>query len=538
MMAKNFKSYHANQGYLLIAAVILVVVVSFVALVIANISVTESQSTVNQLQTTKAFYIAQAGLQRGIYGLLSEGTGCAAITGDPSYTNVSFGGGTFTVTGTYYAPTSTSLSVDINDTTTTIPVVSLSGYAPFGRVYIGGEAIDYGGTSTSSASCGGLAPCLTNALRGAAGTTAVTHSAGDSLSQNQCHLESSGGIPNLTSPEAKRVVSQEVIISTGQGWIVGDNAAGNDVILNWLGTSWTRSGPHASVPDVDLNGVTFASKTDSSGYAWAVGDRQGGDATIIYWDGANWSRIIPSASVPNKNLNSVTCVDPNHCWAVGDSATFIQWNGTSWINNASVGVSKKNIYDVACVASNDCWAVGKKDGTALIMYWNGSIWSRYAAGTVASDDLYGVTCVDSNNCWVVGKKGTFGYWNGVSWSGITPGGALSNIDMQGVTCNAINDCWAVGDRQGGNATIARWNGATWFRITPAASVNNSDLYNVSCLDANTCWAVGQNKSIAFWNGSIWAGFSPDASVPNAHLRSVIFSEGIRPEAAFWKEKFD
>jgi hypothetical protein len=71
--------------------------------------------------------------------------------------------------GTRYNPTPTALSADIGTVDTTIPVVSTAGYAPHGSITIESETIYYAGTTPTS---------FTGARRGAAGTTAASHSAG------------------------------------------------------------------------------------------------------------------------------------------------------------------------------------------------------------------------------------------------------------------------------------------------------------------------------------------------------------------------
>jgi len=62
--------------------------------------------------------------------------------------------------------TQTALSADINATTTTIPVISTTGYSNEGVIVIENERINYGGITTTS---------FTNCIRGYEGTSATTH---------------------------------------------------------------------------------------------------------------------------------------------------------------------------------------------------------------------------------------------------------------------------------------------------------------------------------------------------------------------------
>jgi len=77
------------------------------------------------------------------------------------------------------------------------------------------------------------------------------------------------------------------------------------VIIRWNGTTWTRMGPYAAVPNIALNSVTCVNNTD----CWAVGNNSGGE-TIIHWDGTAWTRVGPSAAIPNVALRSIAVIGP------------------------------------------------------------------------------------------------------------------------------------------------------------------------------------------------------------------------------------
>src|SRR5439155_8959688 len=75
---------------------------------------------------------------------------------------------------------------------TTVPVTSTAGYAPYGRLLIDSELINY--TSTTATNFNGL-------TRGVGGTTAAAHASGVTVSQNLCVVSSTGAAGN-----AKRIV--------------------------------------------------------------------------------------------------------------------------------------------------------------------------------------------------------------------------------------------------------------------------------------------------------------------------------------------
>jgi hypothetical protein len=49
--------------------------------------------------------------------------------------------------------------------------------------------------------------------------------------------------------------------------------------------------------------------------------------TILHFDGSIWLNVVGPV---NTNLNAVTQVTQQQAWAVGDSATILQWTGFSW----------------------------------------------------------------------------------------------------------------------------------------------------------------------------------------------------------------
>ncbi len=557
MNAKN------ENGFLLISAIILIVIVAFLAVTVGYISTTGSRSSADRIDSANAFYIAQAGLQRAAYGLVSGGIACTGIAGHGDYTNATFSNGQFTVTATEFQPTSTTLASAITSGASVIPVASLTGYSAKGRIVIGNEAINYTGTSTSAGTCG-TAPCFTGAIRGVGGTTAASHSSGASVAQHQCNLVSTGAIPTIASPTGERELTNQVALPTdgsggnGNAWTVGKHK--DDANLGyWNGSTWAQQGPYSGVPNKDLEAIDMINGSDG----WAVGEDEGGDALFVRWNGSIWSRATGSqlnSNVPDKNMYGVSCNSSSDCWAVGDDeggdATFIRWNGTQWSratgSQLNSNVPDKKIYNVDCVDSSDCWAVGEDEGSdATLVHWNGTQWSRATGSQLASNvpdkKLYAVSCSDANNCWAVGEKdggdATFVRWNGTQWSRATGSQLNSNVpdkDMNDVYCIASDDCWAVGDKSG-SENFAYWNGSQWSRVT-GSGVGNKDFNGVSCDAANDCWAVGKNRETAHWDGSSWTGVSASGLL-NEDLQAVDIVEGnssvgLDQRNIIWDEDFD
>ncbi|HCU05671.1 MAG: hypothetical protein A2X77_05100 [Gammaproteobacteria bacterium GWE2_42_36] len=531
MMFKSSCPFKLMRGNLMIAAVILIVIVGFLATTVATMAIVGLTSASRQMDSAKAFYIAKGGLERGIYAVTSQALPCSSVTGNVNLTNISFGGGQFTVTGIGYSPSvPATLSAGITAASTVIPMSTLAGYAPMGRVRIDSESLNYAGTSTS---CGGPAFCLTGARRGVEGSTAAVHALGAVVFQNQCTLTSQGAVSNLASPLAKRSVETDAI-PVQVGWIVG-NASGGETILGWNGSTWIRFGPYAGIPNVSLNGVSVVSSTD----AWAVGNNSGG-ALMIRWNGTTWARVL-GVGLPNQNLNDVFCVNSAVCFAVGNSGTIIQWNGSTWANSPKTGSITFTLNRLTCTSATSCWAVGNASGGETIVVWNGSTWTRSGPyASIANVSLNGVSCASPNDCWIVGNSATFAHWNGTTWSGFAVGPDITPTNMNDVFCTASNNCWGVGNTKTGDALITFWNGTSWARVTPlAASVTTQNLFRVTCAAANNCWSVGVARAMNFFAGSAWTGITPDGSVPNTTLNSVTLlnSGDVTWQVRMWREIF-
>ncbi len=547
-----------QQGFLLIAAVVLIVVGAVLATVIAFLYATSGQSGVDHLRSAQALFIAESGHERGVRALLAPPLGeriaCSDITGDASLTNVAYGKGEYTVTetnsgvalyngGTTASPSVVTLSADITAGQTTIPVSAITGYArpvasddpAGGRVLIDREVIDYSDISNDAAQCGAVAtPCLLGAQRGRDGTTAASHASGTRLGQYQCNLKSEAGVPTLTADDrGKRTLQQGVQLqeawavgavtggatgdfnavyctASNNCWAVGDDGD----IARWDGAKWSNV---TSPTGQNINDVFCVAAND----CWAVADRSGNNFVFVRWNGTTWSTVtVPSGN--RANLNGVYCTAGNNCWAVGDRRNnrFIitRWNGAVW-SDASIPdppgpIGEVDLNAVYCVAANDCWAVGDRQGNYFsFVRWNGITWTASRQFSLFRENLNGVYCTASNNCWAVGQDrfNTFMViirWNGTTWLNQSFNPPGNSRDLNDVFCASANDCWAVGDRDGNNFVFARWNGTAWSKYTVTDAANRENLFGVHCVAANDCWAVGAGDAFIRWDGVNWTVPTP------------------------------
>jgi len=512
----------SQQGFLTIAAVVLIIIFAVIGVVATYLVNSDMLSATNELTSAQALSISEAGLEGGVHQLLiptiASRTACASITGNANLTNDTFTGaaGPFTVTGTGpQSPTASTLSAAITASATTIPLASTATYASAGRIMIDSELIDYMTISGNS---------FINVRRGAGGTTAVAHASGAPVGQYQCTLQSVGGVPSL-SPAGSVIGGGRTTQETAQleeGWAVG--AAGTGIHWNKpTEKTWTTTSIGGTA--AALNAVYALSYAD----AWAVGNSVGGNFTIEHWNGNAWTATAGVGSA--QNLFGIFCTASNNCEAVGTKATILIWNGSAWAAQANPEPGSVQLQSVYCNTAADCWAVGNiQGGSDVILHWNGTTWSLSTA-TGAQNNLNSVWCTGASNCWAVGAARTFVLYNGTTWTTQSVA-ALPNVAYTGVTCVNSSDCWAVGANSGGSVLV-NWNGTAWSRSAiPSTSTN---LNGVSCNSVNSCWAVGASATTLYWDGATWTSIA-NPSGSTALTGVSIIGNATQPTSA-WQEIF-
>ncbi len=353
-----------QRGAILITGIILIVVVALMIATLGFLYVSNLRSSSLHSSSEQAYFAAFSGLERAtrvvnsptISGAVAPDVNrvpCASLIGDASVTAVTLvaNKGQFTVTGgaAVYPATPVTLNGALSNAATVIPVTTLAalgGYSASGRIMIDRELIDYSGTSNVAAVCG-TAPCFVGARRGAAGTTAVLHVTGTRVGQFQCNVQSSGGVPDLTNPTARRVLSQGTQLH--EAWAVGAAgvvAAQSPFIVRFQQTTWNNYDSTAINVNIQLNGISMLSYVDG----FAVGNPGPLAATqpfVARWNGTNWSSINTGLANVNLALNAVTCVSATDCWMVGAAGSgplnqrplIIRWNG-AWSQYNAGAISR------------------------------------------------------------------------------------------------------------------------------------------------------------------------------------------------------
>src|SRR5712691_4549977 len=176
-----------QRGQFLAAGIVLIVVIALMIATLGYLYVSGESAGSLHGQSERAYFAARSGIEYAS-GQYFNGSAGSSLNNS----NVPVGNGTFTLTPTLYAPptlTLTATTAALTAASSSVPVTSTVGYAPYGRILIDSELINY--TSTTATNFNGL-------TRGVGGTTAAAHASSATVSQNLCIVSTAGN--------AKRIV--------------------------------------------------------------------------------------------------------------------------------------------------------------------------------------------------------------------------------------------------------------------------------------------------------------------------------------------
>jgi len=514
-----------QRGYLMIVAVALILIIGVLGVASSALFTANSRANIDQLMSTQAFYIAESGLEAAAYELLTPVLNArgSCASGTVEATNIAVGEGAYTVTvsGPTYA-TGATLTTTVSASATTILVTSTTGYDSAGQIMIDRERMNY--TSTNSTN-------FLNVTRAVSSTTATAHVSGAPVAQYGCSVSSQGGVPSLTfptnagDPYGKRTLGTSIGLQ--DAWIVGNASTGAG--RQFTVERWNRP------TEQQWNNASFANGSASHllavsmmSYAdgWAVGD----SGSFLHWNGTSWTLTTVS---PIGSYYGVYCLTSNNCIAVGDRSggPVIQiWNGSTWTRIIPSGAANNNLRAVHCSDASNCWVVG---ASSAFYQWNGFTWSTVNVSGLNSFTFNSVFCNSSTDCWAVGSNSTFARKNGASWTNFVTG--LPPVQYNSVFCNSSTDCWAVGDVINSRVMIAHWNGTSWSRDA-SNPLPATELVKVTCANTNDCWAIGGQPFIIHYDGTSWTTFST-AGLPSRIINDIDIISPKGQVQTGWQETF-
>jgi hypothetical protein len=260
------------------------------------------------------------------------------------------------------------------------------------------------------------------------------------------------------------------MISYVDGWAVGASVN----FLHWNGSSWASVA--TGLPNVTYNDVFCLAKNNCH----AVGNMAGGSSlrpTIADWNGTTWTATTVTVFGAAGHQQGVHCALPNDCWSVGDIGLttlfsyFYHWNGTAWASSTLAGFAGGDFpfKGVFCTSTTNCWAVG---ASANFAFWNGTSWARVVSN-MPSAQYNSIYCNSASDCWAVGNvsgAALIVHWNGTAWS-LNNSNPTPAVSLNFVTCTGVNDCWAVGASSGSQPGFIHWDGISWITVATTGLPN-------------------------------------------------------------------
>ena len=202
--------------------------------------------------------------------------------------------------------------------------------------------------------------------------------------------------------------------------------------------------------------------------------------------------LCPSQDPSNSTIQGMWAQSATDIWAVGNGATILHYDGTSWtVKPAPLGVSE-NLYGVWASGPNNVWAVG---AFGRILRYDGNVWTNVTSPAVLT--LFGIWGVSPTDIWAAGdsstttSQGTFLHYDGKSWQPITDKG-LGTGQLNSVWADSPNFIYVCGVA----GLLARYDGTTWDTITSGTPVNLHAIWGTpGGITASTIFAVGDSGTI-------------------------------------------
>lgn len=479
-----------QAGFLNILSVAIVIIMGLLTAALVNMVMSSHTASNDTQARNRAYDLAVSAVQAGMYQLTVNTSVCTGA--NQAIQSLSTGEYQYNCSN-YVA--SSKLSGDITSTSTSsLSVVSSTGFAPVGYVNIDSEVIYYNSISGNT---------LLGLRRGMQNTTPASHNgstAPATVSQNEYVVVGMGGSPSIASPMGYYSIAQAATVSGGL-LFAGD---ANGYIYQYNGSSWSLQSTSPVSPAAPIYGISCTASND----CWAVGGAVGepNKSYAYHYNGSNWT----STQVGTNDIKAISCTSASSCQAVGSDGVYaygptcsgvgtcpsaclgtctVKWSGpTSWPLTGG-----SNFTGISCPDATDCWAV-TQGSPGSVFYYNGS-WNVIAVLTASSHRaLYDINCPSTTNCQAVGTGPRAYSYQGspASWSTSRVG--TGNNPITNVSCPSTAYCFAVGGNNGAYA----YNG-TWTTATPAPST----MQSVSCFSSTKCLTGDGSGQFYSFNGSTW-----------------------------------
>ncbi len=242
-------------------------------------------------------------------------------------------------------------------------------------------------------------------------------------------------------------------------------------------TGWA---PMTSNTDKTLRAIWGSSVTD----VYAVGDQ----ATMIHFDGTSWSKVTLPSLPAGTNLTSIWGSSASRIFAVGAPAQVLQYNGSSWSVLATpikatampVGVSGFGDEVLVDTANDGIWA------------FSSAGWSQVAGSTYITLATNGLAAYGPRQ-FVLAGTNTLAFHDAGNWSAVQP---TSGTMWYAAWGSGPKNVWMAGSL----GAVAAWNGRDFAVYALPATVSCRGLWGRA---ENDVYLVGQMSKPAPTGGVIY-----------------------------------
>jgi|GEM_PF-1479762 len=276
--------------------------------------------------------------------------------------------------------------------------------------------------------------------------------------------------------------------------------------LSLLISSISRAQTWAAFTPQPTTSVLWDVYATSAINAWAVGN----NATVLKWNGTTWtSHTLPGGIVSQRfGVWASATTSTVYVCGITTGSQLHKYDGTTWTNEtAATGWGTGSMRSVWGSSDNDVWITGGANGgVGRVFRYNGSTWVNRNAGisnTYSGNRIWGL---NSTHIWTVGSTGAANTGVIYKWNEATTSWDLQASGLPAIKAiwgTDINNMYAVG----GNGSTAqgkiyKLSGSTWVDVTPAGTF--ASFYHVFGSSASNIWAAGYNGVMYKYNGTTWA----------------------------------
>jgi hypothetical protein len=110
-------------------------------------------------------------------------------------------------------------------------------------------------------------------------------------------------------------------------------------------------------------------------------------------DDSGWTR---HEDITSEDLNAIWGDGEGTVWVVGQNATALKWNGTTFVSEP-MPVDIGNLSDVGGTGPDDVWILGEE----TVMHWDGGSWTLESVERINDGRL----AVTPSHVWVITYEG-------------------------------------------------------------------------------------------------------------------------------------